>query len=73
MVKNLQEAMARVETLPEAAQERIGEELLEYVDNVERLRTELQEGIDSLERGEGRPFEIDDVIRHGRVDIRALV
>jgi hypothetical protein len=66
MTKLLEEAIARVETLPEAAQEKIGGELLDYVDKVERLRAELQKGIDSLDRGEGRPLEIDDIIHRAR-------
>ena len=38
MVKVLEKAIAKVSTLPEAAQEKIGEELLLHVAKVHRLR-----------------------------------
>lgn len=31
----------------------------------EELRTELQKGVDSLERGEGRPLDMEAIIRRG--------
>ena len=54
MTKLLEEALAKVATLPPAAQEKIGEELLLHVETVDRLRGELDKGIRSLDRGEGR-------------------
>jgi hypothetical protein len=58
----LEQALKKVAALPEAAQEKIGEELLAHVGKLSRLRAELQKGIDSLARGEGRELDIDDVI-----------
>jgi hypothetical protein len=66
MTKILEEAMAEVETLPEASQQKIGEELLAHVKKVRHLRAELQKGIDSLERGEGRTLDMGDVIKLAR-------
>ena len=66
MTKLLEEAMARVAALPSAAQEKIGEELLSHVKKVERLRADLDKGIRSLDRGEGKPLDIEDVIRRAR-------
>ena len=66
MTRLFEEAMARAATLPAAAQEKIGEELLSHVKKVERLRAKLDQGIKSLDRGEGKPLDIDDVIRRAR-------
>jgi hypothetical protein len=71
MTNVLQEAIAEVERLPAAAQDKIGEELLLHVDKLRRLRAQLDKGMQSLARGEGREVHIDDVIiraraQHGR-------
>jgi hypothetical protein len=66
MANVLKEAIAKVATLPEAAQRKIGEELLLHVEKVRRLRSELQRGILSLDHGEGRELHIKDVIRRAR-------
>ncbi len=58
--------MAEVENLPAAAQERIGEELMLHVEKLHRLRAKLDKGIASLERGEGRKLDIEDVISRAR-------
>ena len=57
MVKVLQKAIAKVSTLPEAAQEKIGEELLLHVAKVNRLRAQLDKGLRSLDHGEGHEIE----------------
>jgi hypothetical protein len=54
------------EALPPATLEKIGEELLLHVEKIEHLRAELDKEISSLDRGEGRPLEINDVIRRAR-------
>ena len=66
MIKVLKEALDEVAALPEADQERIGRELLEYVLKLRALRADLQEAADSLDRGEGRELDMDDVIRRAR-------
>jgi len=58
--------MAKVSQLPEAAQESIAEDLIAHVKNVGHLRTELQNGIDSLDRGEGQELNIEQVISTAR-------
>jgi hypothetical protein len=68
MTKLMEEAMAKVATLPEESQRKIGEELLAHVKRVQHLRGELQKGIDSLERGEGRELNIEDVIKRARAE-----
>ena len=44
----------------------IAEDLIAHVESVEHLRTELQKGIDSLDRGEGQELDIEQVIRTAR-------
>jgi hypothetical protein len=66
MTKLLEEAIAKVSKLPEATQQSIAEDLIAHVTSVERLRGELQKGIDSLDRGEGRDLDIELVIRTAR-------
>jgi hypothetical protein len=62
----LQEAMAKLSTLPEATQDNIAEELLLHVRKVESLRRELQKGIDSFDRGEFDQLDIEETIKRAR-------
>ena len=66
MTKLIEEAMAKVATLPAEAQEKIGEELIAHVENVKRLRGALQNGVASLDRGEGEELDISDVVGRAR-------
>jgi len=66
MTKILEEAMAEVETLSEASQQKIGEELLAHVKKLHHLRNELEKGVRSLENGEGRELDMGDVINRAR-------
>jgi Arc/MetJ-type ribon-helix-helix transcriptional regulator len=66
MTNVLKEAIAEVARLPEAAQDKIGEELLLHVDKLRRLRAKLDKGIQSLDRGEGRELDIEDVTKRAR-------
>jgi Arc/MetJ-type ribon-helix-helix transcriptional regulator len=68
MTKTLKEAMAEITRLPEATQEKIGEDLLLHLDKLRRLRAKIEKGIESLDRGEGRQLDIDDVIRRARAN-----
>ncbi len=66
MVKTLELAMARAAALPEAAQEQIGRELLERLDALAALRSELEAGLRELDRGEGEELDIEEFIRNAR-------
>jgi hypothetical protein len=46
MVKTLERAMAEVATLPEAAQEKIGQELLAHVEKLRGLRARINDSIE---------------------------
>jgi Arc/MetJ-type ribon-helix-helix transcriptional regulator len=71
MVKSLEQAIAEVTTLPEADQEQIGQRLLSHVERLRRLRAEIDPALASLDAGEGRPLDTEDLLRekhegHGR-------
>jgi hypothetical protein len=66
MTNALKEAIAKVATLPEAAQQKIGRELLLHIEKVRRLRSELEKGTRSLDRGEGRELDMDDLTQRPR-------
>ena len=66
MTKALKEAIAEIARLPEAAQEKIGEDILLHLDKLCRLRSKIEKGVQSLDRGEGREISIDDIIKRAR-------
>jgi hypothetical protein len=63
MTKKLKDAMEEVSNLPEADQEKIGQDLLSPVEKLQRLRIEIDKGIRSLNAGEGRELNIEEFIR----------
>jgi hypothetical protein len=66
MTHALKQAIQKVEQLPPAVQERIGEELLLHIDKLRRLRSKLEAAAQSLDRGGGRLVHIRDVIKNAR-------
>jgi hypothetical protein len=66
MTKTLEAAIAEVTTLPEAAQEQIGRELLAHVEQVKRLRADIEAGLESLDAGKGRKLDLANIIRRAR-------
>lgn len=66
MVKALELAMTKAASLPEAAQEQLGRELLERIDTLADLRSEIEAGVRELDAGMGRELDIEDVIRQAR-------
>ena len=66
MVKTLELAMTKAAALPEAAQEQLGRELLERIDTLAKLRTEIEAGVRELDAGLGVEFDIEDIIRQAR-------
>jgi hypothetical protein len=63
MVKTLEQAFAEVSNLPDADQEQIGRKLLSHVEKLKVLRRNIDEGIRSLDAGEGRPLDIEEFLR----------
>jgi len=66
MVKTLERAIAEVANLPEAAQEKIGQELLAHVERLRNLRTDITSGIQSLDAGAGRELDTEELLRRAR-------
>ena len=66
MVKTLELAIRKAASLPEAAQEQLGRELLERIDTLDELRTEIETGIRELDAGMGKRLDVEDVIRQAR-------
>ncbi len=66
MNKVLKDAVAEAETLPEAVQEKIGQELHGYVKKLRQLRGDVKKGLQSLNSGDGKRVNINDVIRRAR-------
>jgi hypothetical protein len=66
MVKPLELAFSKAAALPEAAQEKIGREVINYIDKLNALRADIESSIRQLDAGEGRELDIDDVLRRAR-------
>ena len=59
LVKSLETAVAEAARLPEADQEAIGRQLLSHIEKLRQLRREIDKGLRSLDRGEGRPLDVE--------------
>ena len=68
MTKLLERAIAQITMLPEPLQDRIGAELLEHVERLNGLREQIDDGLRSLDAGEGREIDPGDLIRQARVN-----
>jgi hypothetical protein len=68
MNKTLDLAFSRAAALPEAAQERIGRDLLDHLDALSKLRAEIDAGLEELNAGLGEPLDVEDLIRQARTE-----
>jgi hypothetical protein len=66
MVKTFELAISKAASLPEATQEQLGRELLERIESLEQLRSEIEIGIRELDAGLGVELDIEDAIRQAR-------
>jgi hypothetical protein len=66
MVKTLELAITKAATLPEAAQEQLGRELLERIETLAELRAEIEIGVRELDAGMGEELDVEDVIKQAR-------
>ena len=62
MTKALREAVAEIERLPDADQEKIGRQVLYHVEKLRVLRADIDLGLRSLDAGEGKELDMRDVI-----------
>ncbi len=71
MVRALELAIEALGSLPAADQERMGRQLLSYIEKLLRLRIEIEKGARVLEDEGGASLDVDDFLRqqnerHGR-------
>jgi hypothetical protein len=66
VTKVLEEAIVEVAALPSDDQEKIGREIIAYVEKLRALRADLDLGIQSLDRGEGREVTLEEILRLAR-------
>jgi hypothetical protein len=66
MVKTLELAISKAANLPEAAQEQLGRELLDRIDELSELRAEIEIGLKELDAGLAEELDIEEVIREAR-------
>ena len=68
VAKTVNNAIAKVAEFPAADQERIGRDLNAYLDDFRALRALLDEGSRSLDAGEGKSVDIEQIIARARAD-----
>jgi hypothetical protein len=66
--ENLRKAFVKAADLPSADQERLGRGIDAYIDDLQALRTMIDEAAKSLDAGEGKEIDIDQVIARARAD-----
>lgn len=63
VVKTLELALSKAASLPEAAQEALGRELLARIDELTRLRAEIETGLKELDAGLGKKLDVEELLR----------
>jgi len=63
MGKTLEIAISKVAALSEPAQEQLGRELLERIEALKNLRTEIDVGIRELEASLGEELDVEALLR----------
>ena len=63
MVKILEIALSKAAALPEAAQEQLGRELLDRIESLESLRSQIEAGVAELDAGLGEQLDVDELIQ----------
>jgi hypothetical protein len=64
--RTFDEAIEKARQLPPEDQERIGRELSDYIDHLHALRSDIRSGLRSLDAGQGRSIDIEDLIARAR-------
>jgi hypothetical protein len=65
-VRALEKALEKAADLPAADQDRIGQRLDAYIDDLQALRAMLEEGVHSLDDGHGKRIDIEEIIARAR-------
>jgi hypothetical protein len=64
--KTCDEAIEKPRQLPSEDQERLGRELSDTIDHLQALRSDIRSGLRSLDAGQGRSIDIEDLIARAR-------
>ena len=62
MTKALKLAITKAAALPEVAQEQLGRELLDRIDQLNEVREAIEFGVRELDAGLGRELDIEELI-----------
>jgi hypothetical protein len=62
MVKTLEKAIVEVGQLSDADQEEIGRKVLTHIEKLQRLRADIDRGIQSLDAGQGKELDVEKLI-----------
>lgn len=62
MSKTLELAITKAASLPEETQEALGRELLERIDDLQALKSEIETGLHELESGLGEELDADELL-----------
>jgi hypothetical protein len=68
VVKTLELALSKAADLPEAMQEALGRELLERIDELTQLRTEIEIGLKELDARLGKELDVEELLRELHVE-----
>jgi len=63
MNKSVERAVAALACLPERDQDRMGRQLLTYIERLLQLRIEIDKGCGAFKAGAGETLDIDDFLR----------
>lgn len=66
MTETLEGAVAALSLQPPDTQDRIAAELLAHVEKLERLRADIDQGLEALNEGRAKSLDIEALIRRAR-------
>lgn len=68
MVRTLELALSKAATLPDAAQEQLGRELLDSIEALAKLRAEIEVAVRQLDDGIGEELDIEEFIKQAQAE-----
>jgi hypothetical protein len=64
--ETLQLAISKAQSLPEAAQEELGRDVLLRIKELEELRAKIRVGVEELDAGKGGPLDMREIKAEAR-------
>ena len=64
--ETLQLAISKAQSLPEAAQEELGRDVLLRIQELEELRAKIRVGVEELDAGKGGPLDMSKIKAEAR-------